>query len=101
MVAAAVGAVVLVPSLYLLFHLFLHGRLLPAPSPVAVVSGTRPGAETGPARGLAPFAAVCLAAGAALMVLVDGPWAHVVGVLLLFVCAVSAFFLATAAPEDA
>jgi len=99
-VAAAVGAVVLVPSLYLLFHLFLHGRLLPGTSPVAAVSGTRPVVEAGPARGLAPVAGVCLAAGAVLMVLVDGAWAHVVGILLLFVCTVSAFFLA-AGSEDA
>jgi cytochrome bd ubiquinol oxidase subunit II len=100
-VAAAAGAVVLVPSLYLLFHLFLHGRLLPGTSPTAALVSIRSGGETDPPRGLVPFAGVCLVAGAVLMVLVDSPWAHVVGILLLFACAASAFVLATAAPEDA
>jgi hypothetical protein len=43
---------------------------------------------------------VCLVAGAVLMVLFDSPWAHVVGILLLFACAASAFVLA-AGPEAA
>jgi hypothetical protein len=40
------------------------------------------------------LAAVCVVAGAALMVLLDSGWAHVVGVLCLFTCAASVFVLA-------
>jgi cytochrome bd ubiquinol oxidase subunit II len=95
-ISTAVGAVVLVPSLVLLFHLFLHGRLSPAIEPVAAEPSIRIVAAGGPSRALAPLAGVSLLAGAVLMVLLDNGWAHVIGVLCLFAGAVSVFLLAVA-----
>jgi hypothetical protein len=170
-VAVACGAVVLVPSLALLYTLFLRGRLdtpeahAPGEAPVAPPSpaelsaeeaeaspreaaahpagaavpspASRPGTSTDTARSAAPgggrgprgagdgsrgapsrggeragdggprgparpwgAAAVAgLAAGAGLLVFADAPWAHVLGVASLLLCAVSVFAL-IATPLD-
>jgi cytochrome d ubiquinol oxidase subunit II len=113
-IAVAGGAVVLVPSLVLLFTLFLRGRLdtpeshTPGQAPVALAG--EPGAASahrgasrrrrrvaGRARGAAgrwgTAAVVGLVAGAGLLVFTDAPWTHVLGVAGLLLCAVSVFTL--------
>ena len=95
MISVAVGAIVLVPSLVLLFALFLRGYLdteTRADSSVLEVPGT--GVEDRP-RFLGPFAIGCLLVGVALMVLTDSGWAHAVGVLCLGAFAASTFVLVT------
>ncbi len=99
-IAAAVGALVLIPSLALLFRLFLHGLLFPATEPAAAAPQSTLAAEPWPARALAPLAGGCLVAGAVLMVLLGSGWAHVVGILCLFACAVCVFVLATASTDE-
>jgi cytochrome bd ubiquinol oxidase subunit II len=105
------GAVVLIPSLALLFTLFLRGRLDTPEShavgdhaaaddePVATVAAAPPGQFAARARGWGAAAAVGLVAGAVLLVFADAAWAHALGVACLVLCAVSAFAL-TAAPPD-
>jgi cytochrome d ubiquinol oxidase subunit II len=95
-IAVAAGAVVIVPSLALLFHLFLHGRLDPdvVPAEAAPLDFTADDIVR-PAKALMPAAGICLVAGAGLIVLLDSGWAHLVGVLCLFAGAASVFVLAT------
>ena len=98
-VSVAAGAVVLIPSLFLLFRLFLGGRLSPgAPggAPARILSAAR-----GPARARLPatFAGVALLAGVGLTVLSDGGWTLALGVVCLFACAISTFGLVTTASE--
>ena len=128
-IAVACGAVVLVPSLALLFTLFLRGRLdtpeshAPGEAPVApsgyagrpdaadngtratrvepARQGTRAGSgeRPGAARRWGAAAVLGLAAGAGLLVFTDAPWTHVLGVAGLLLCAVAVFAL-SAAPLD-
>jgi cytochrome d ubiquinol oxidase subunit II len=117
-IAVACGAVVLIPSLALLFTLYLRGRLYtpehPAPDdsvPVAV-DGVAGVAGTGGAAGAAGpagafdgraasstarvwggAAGIGLVAGAGLLVFADAGWAHLLGVACLVLCAVSVFRL--------
>jgi cytochrome bd ubiquinol oxidase subunit II len=121
-VAIAAGAVVLVPSLTVLYTLVLRGRLDTAEAngevngevngeaAVVEVEGAAPatgrarrGRTTGPAglpglagaAGLAgAFAAACLVAGAGLLVFADPAWAHGLGAVALLACAVTVFALA-------
>jgi cytochrome bd ubiquinol oxidase subunit II len=126
-IAVACGAVVLVPSLALLYTLFLRGRLdtpehsVPAAeasaasSPAAegarlrnrarysgtdranehaVRGGAAPASGAGRVRGWGAAALVGLVGGTVLLVFTDAPWEHVLGVLLLALCAVSVFTLA-------
>ena len=119
------GAVVLVPSLALLFTLYLRGRLdtpeqaaAPGPSPADVATrptrspaiglavgavgaaddgrGSTPGTRAR-AWGLAAVAG--LVGGAGLLVFANANWAHLVGVACLVLCAVAVFLLA--APDGA
>ena len=113
-IAVAGGAVVLVPSLVLLFTLFLRGRLdtpeshPPGQAPVALAGETEAASAhrgasrrrrrgAGRARGAAgrwgTAAVVGLVAGAGLLVFTDAPWTHVLGVAGLLLCAVSVFAL--------
>jgi cytochrome d ubiquinol oxidase subunit II len=101
LIAVAAGAVILVPSLALLFHLFLHGHLVPATEPRPAVPDRRYVENTRPGRTLAPVAGISLLAGIVLMVLLDSGWAHLVGVLCLFAAAASVFVIAATAPDDA
>lgn len=105
-IAVAGGAVVLVPSLILLYTLFLRGRLdapdtthspdathSSAPPPVAAPAQAAP-------RSPLPRASVAVAiagliAGTALLVFTDPGWAHGLGVACLIACAVATFRLAT------
>jgi len=123
-VAVCCGAVVLVPSLALLFTLFLRGRLntpehyaAPAVAAPAAPTATPAGPTATPARSsaaAAPAAVVTrpprarragaqaaaalagLVAGAGLLVFADQAWAHVLGVAGLVLCAVAVFGLAAA-----
>jgi cytochrome d ubiquinol oxidase subunit II len=101
LIAVVAGAVILVPSLALLFHLFLHGHLVPATEPAPALPDRGRAADARPGRPLAPLTGVSLLVGVVLMVLLDGSWAHVVGVLCLFVAAASGFVIAATAPDDA
>ncbi|MGH3211173.1 MAG: hypothetical protein ACRDNO_25785, partial [Trebonia sp.] len=115
-IAVACGSVILVPALVLLFTLFLRGRLdtpeSHAPeealtalsSEASVPAGPSPGASPGPsprgaARRWGAAAVLGLVAGAGLLVFSDAPWAHVLGVAGLLLCAVAVFAL-TATPLD-
>jgi cytochrome bd ubiquinol oxidase subunit II len=85
-VGVGLGAIVLLPSLALLFGLFLRGRFDPhvvEPEPVPVAA-RRP-AHVRPQLGLA--ALVCLIVGGTLTFFFETSWAHVIGVtaLLAFV----------------
>jgi cytochrome d ubiquinol oxidase subunit II len=128
-IAVCGGAVVLVPSLVLLFTLFLRGRLdtpehpvseaeeFPGGAPVpgaaagaAGAAGAAPGASSasaapdasGPSRvrGWGGGAIVALVGGAVLLVFSDAAWAHAVGALLLVLCAVSVFALVAPGPDS-
>jgi cytochrome bd ubiquinol oxidase subunit II len=125
-IAVCCGAVVLVPSLALLFTLFLRGRLdtpehyaapaVAAPvapaGPLAPLAGPAAAAPTGPAtaqtrlthahrvRGWAAAALAGLVAGAGLLVFADPAWAHALGVACLVLCAVVVFGLAAPPRED-
>jgi cytochrome d ubiquinol oxidase subunit II len=96
-VTVAIGAVVLVPSLFFLFRLVLRGRFdadEPEPEPVAAATPAR-------ARpNLLLVAGACLAVGAGLMLVVDTRWARIVGVVALFGFLVTGFLaVASSAAE--
>jgi cytochrome d ubiquinol oxidase subunit II len=97
-ISAAAGAVVLAPSLILLFSLFLSGRL------DAGAAGTAPvlprAAATPRSRGPEVFSLACLMAGAGLMLFADAGWAHAAGVICLFAFAASAFALCAVLPDE-
>jgi cytochrome bd ubiquinol oxidase subunit II len=116
-IGVACGSVVLIPSLALLFTLFLRGRLdtpeshdplhpesAPAqtatPSPTALSSqaGTAAPAAAVPARLWGAAAVVGLVAGTGLLVFLDPGWAHGLGVACLVLCAVAVFRLASSPP---
>jgi cytochrome d ubiquinol oxidase subunit II len=124
-VAVAVGAVVLVPSLGLLYSLVLRGRLdvpetVNEPDSAVSPEGTgtleaagsaraaRGGGEaqsragSGMARGRlgGAFAVVTLVAGAGLLVFADPAWAHAIGAVALIACAVTVFTLASSPPAE-
>lgn len=120
LIAVACGSVVLVPSLALLFTLFLRGRLdAPGqPGPAGPPAGTAgpaasqagaPGAPGGGAAAVPPgrpgagrrlgAAAVAgLLAGTGLLVFTDAAWTQALGVAGLLLCAVAVFALAAAPP---
>jgi cytochrome bd ubiquinol oxidase subunit II len=101
-VGVAVGAIVLIPSLVLLFRLFLRGRFDPhaveqdvTPAPTPRVAAVRPQ--------LGLTALGCLVVGAPLTFFFETAWAHIVGVTALLVFVGLAFVaLATvvAAADD-
>lgn len=117
-IAVACGGLLLIPSLALLFTLFLRGRLdtpqrhPPGDAPVAPAGGdaavspaaARPGPRVaarrpGSARRLGATALAGLVLGAGLLVFTDAPWTHALGVAGLLLCAVAVFALA-ASPLD-
>jgi len=112
-VGVAVGAVVLVPSLAVLYSLVLRGRLDTAEAPkvaevaevAEVADGPAAAAEPGgvgrrrPAgaprdRLAGAFAVATLVAGTGLLVFADPAWAHGLGAVALIACAVTVFALA-------
>jgi cytochrome d ubiquinol oxidase subunit II len=93
-IAVAGGAVALVPSLILLFRLFLRGHLdpraIPDPTPHTTAQATRPRPP------LAVFAGATLLIGTAMIVLAGPGWVLAIGVGCLIACALATFSLATA-----
>jgi cytochrome d ubiquinol oxidase subunit II len=83
-VALALGALLLVPSLGLLFGLVLRGRLDEGPPPDGAGAGPRAAVRMRP---LLPLAGVCLVAGVVLMLVPESRWGRIAGVpaLLAFV----------------
>ena len=112
-IAVACGSVVLVPSLALLFTLFLRGRLdtpehhsagetggVAAAGTPATTDGSRGAAgRLRPTRRLGAAGVLGLIAGTGLLVFTDAPWTHVLGVACLILCAVAVFAL-SASPLD-
>jgi cytochrome bd ubiquinol oxidase subunit II len=119
-IAVICGSVILVPSLGLLYTLYLRGRLETPEADVAGpgsatftgggggVAGSGIGSGIGERVALSPgtrvrawgTAAVAgLVAGTGLLVFAEANWAHLVGVACLVLCAVAVFLLA--APGDA
>jgi cytochrome d ubiquinol oxidase subunit II len=101
-VGVAVGAVVLVPSLAVLYSLVLRGRLDTAEGEAAPSSEMPPGAggrrsPAGAARDrlAGAFAVATLVAGSGLLVFADPAWAHGLGAAALIACAVTVFALAS------
>ncbi|HEY6295227.1 MAG TPA: cytochrome d ubiquinol oxidase subunit II [Streptosporangiaceae bacterium] len=112
-IGVAAGAVVLVPSLTLLYTLVLRGRLegqAVAEQAVAGPAGVAPGragaSRAGASRAGASrstlaggFAAVTLVTGAGLMIFARPGWALALGVLMLVACAVTVFAMTAGPPE--
>jgi cytochrome d ubiquinol oxidase subunit II len=105
-VAVAAGAVVLVPSLAVLYSLVLRGRLdtaVVADAGAAAASASASGEVRAGAAGrrsprvplAAAFAVAALVAGTGLLVFADPAWAHAVGAVALIACAVTVFGLAS------
>jgi cytochrome bd ubiquinol oxidase subunit II len=100
-VGVAVGAVVLVPSLALLYSLVLRGRLDTAVVSDSVAAGAgevpRAAGRRSPRVPLAAgFAVVTLVAGIGLLVFAEPAWANGLGAVALIACAVTVFALASA-----
>jgi cytochrome bd ubiquinol oxidase subunit II len=99
LIAVAAGSIVLVPSLALLFALFLHGRFDPRASAPPTATGPISRAPTGRAA-TAAVALIGGAAGTGFLVFGDNAWAKALGVACLTACAVSTFILASAPPGE-
>jgi cytochrome bd ubiquinol oxidase subunit II len=98
-ISVAGGAIVLIPSLILLFRLFLRGRLDPAATTGVAVLTPPPTAQKATSRALTAVAGGTLLVGAVLTVFAGPGWVLVLGVICLFACAVSTFGLVTAEPD--
>jgi len=97
-IAAGIGAVVLVPSLVLLYGMLLRGRFELEPSPATPIEGGRP-ARTLLSRRLGVVALGCLAIGTFFTFFFEAAWALTLGVagLLAFV---ACGFVALNAPSE-
>ena len=98
-IAVACGAIVLVPSLLLLFRLVLRGHLDPAATPGTTVLAPH-AARKGRNHLLAGFAAATFLIGVGMTIIADSGWVLAVGIICLFACAISTFGLATAEPAE-
>lgn len=98
-VSVAIGAVVLIPSLVLLFGLFLRGNLDAAPEPREHAPDACPVSGAKRLRPVAAFAAVSFLVGVGFTFFGDHGWAFTVGVAGLVACAGSTFFLAVTLPQ--
>jgi cytochrome bd ubiquinol oxidase subunit II len=93
LVAIAVGAAILFPSLGLLFSLVLRGRFDPpaeggpSPAPATIGDVLRPTAQGLRAR----LAVAGLLGGIGLLTIAEAPWAHGVGVACLFAAVILGF----------
>ena len=106
-IAVGAGAVVLVPSLGLLFTLYLRGHLdtpehpssvEPAPVVLDTTHANDGSGPNGRTRAWGAAAVVGLVGGSGLVVLANADWVQMLGVLLLVLCAVSVFALAAPSP---
>jgi cytochrome d ubiquinol oxidase subunit II len=96
-IAVAVGSVVLVPSLVLLFLLFLHGRLdTDTPAELPEIEIARPPRGNRLTGAIAVTSGV---AGAAFLFFSDGGWGIGLGVAGIFTCAVSTFLITAPEPD--
>jgi cytochrome d ubiquinol oxidase subunit II len=94
------GAVVLFPSLALLFRLFLGGRLDYGEARAGARAARRTGAISNPSPALlARSAGACLVGGIGFLTVANSGWAHAVGVVSLLGFIVLGFF--AAAPPGA
>jgi cytochrome d ubiquinol oxidase subunit II len=82
-VAVIIGAVILFPSLGLLFGLTLGGRLDPHPTPAGVAIERRSPISASSSGLLGRSAVACLIAGTGLLAIADAGWAHALGVICL------------------
>jgi cytochrome bd ubiquinol oxidase subunit II len=98
LVGLLLGALILAPSLALLFGLVLKGRFDEPPRPPAETAA-RPVGESSQ-RLLLAVSAVGLATGLLFLTLLEGGWAHAVGVVGLFAF-IGAGFVAIASSEPA
>ncbi|MBT2234918.1 cytochrome d ubiquinol oxidase subunit II [Nonomuraea sp. NEAU-A123] len=98
-VSVAIGAVVLIPSLVLLFGLFLRGHLDAAPEPRGHAPAARPTSGAKRIRPVAAFAAVSFLVGVGFTFFGDHGWSFTVGVAGLVACAGATFFLAVTLPR--
>jgi cytochrome bd ubiquinol oxidase subunit II len=98
-ISVAAGAIVLVPSLALLFTLFLRGRLDSGAPPERFQVATLRPARTKRRPLRAALTLVALLAGVGLMAFTDVGWAHAIGIGCLAMAAVSAFAVAAVLPE--
>jgi cytochrome d ubiquinol oxidase subunit II len=93
-VSVAIGALLLIPALTLLFGLVLRGRFdreLPVAAPTGAVT-------EGEARTLIGVAFVCLLVGSGLLLVVERPWATALGVVALLSFVATAFVALTTRP---
>ncbi len=91
-VSVALGAVLLVPALALLFGLVLKGRFDAPSVEVAVGTGRVPRMR----RELAPLAGGSLLVGGVFMFFFESGWAHTVGAISLFVFLATGFMVLAA-----
>jgi cytochrome d ubiquinol oxidase subunit II len=82
-VAVIIGAVILFPSLGLLFGLTLGGRLDPHATPAGVAIERRSPISASSSGLLGRSAVACLIAGTGLLTIADAGWAHALGVICL------------------
>ncbi len=103
-IGVAVGALVLVPSLGLLYTLVLRGRLdtvgTAGDVEAEVGSARGSGARLSRARLAGAVAVVALVSGVGLLVFGGPAWVHGLGALLALACAVIVFGLAAGPPEE-
>jgi cytochrome bd ubiquinol oxidase subunit II len=101
LVGVAAGAFVLVPSLIVLYSLFLSGRLETGAVAGAPASAAHRAAARGPSAGLAASALASLLVGAGLVLFADSGWARAAGVAALFAFAASGFVIVATVREAA
>jgi cytochrome bd ubiquinol oxidase subunit II len=103
-VAVLGGAVILFPSLAVLFRLTLRGALDHASGDAPPATGVAARSAAGSSRRLAGRVALaCVIAGVGLLTFADASWAHAVGVVLLFafmVAGIGAIGPASLAAQD-
>jgi cytochrome d ubiquinol oxidase subunit II len=93
LIAIAIGAAILFPSLGLLFTLLLRGRLDHADATVAARSARplRAGRPVATGAFHARLALAGLLGGLVLLTVASAQWAHAIGVTCLFACMIFAF----------
>jgi cytochrome d ubiquinol oxidase subunit II len=99
LVAVAGGAIVLIPSLILLFRLFLLGHLGATEGPDRQVTAVPTPSPEPDRRTLAVVAVIALLVGAALTVLAPTGWLLALGVVCLVACAVATFGLSVSSDD--
>jgi cytochrome bd ubiquinol oxidase subunit II len=92
LIGLAVGSLILVPSLGMLFHMVLGGTFNAPPSTAALAPAATGGAATESSRGTA-LCVVGLAAGALVLVVGDAAWSLALGAALLLTAAASGFII--------